>query len=176
MHKKILYFLFFSSFCFGQSYEELMKYAHYYGKNIDEFKGFINAEPSASHSDAGIQRIVYELYNHHIGIEEHRSNSGKIGEIFVFQINENHVKANYQWKRYFDSMQADESLQFVKAIFDNGIIKENDLSLSEFILLLSSENMNSNASYGVRYRKQNAYYSLFVVKSKLVFTVDDKNF
>jgi len=49
-------FLVCGSFCFGQTYEQLMSYSHYYSKDIDAFKEFINKEPAATHSNYGIQQ------------------------------------------------------------------------------------------------------------------------
>ena len=169
-------FLVCGSFCFGQTYEQLMSYSHYYSKDIDAFKEFINKEPAATHSNYGIQQVVYEFHNHSVGLEEHKSDNGKIGEIYVFQTNENHTKANYEWRKYFDSLNNNPSFQFVKAIFDDGVTKDNNLTLENFTTLLNSKNINSDSSYGVRYKKSDVYYSLFVIKGKLVFTVDDKNF
>jgi len=176
MFKIISYSLFFSSFCFGQSHEQLLSYADYYNKDIQSFKDFMKVEPSASQSNAGILQMVYELDGHNIGIEEHNSNNGKIGEIYVFQTNDNHDHARSQWNKYLSKMSKDRSLAFVKGIFDDGIVKENNLTYEELLSLINSRTLNLNRSYGIRYTKENAFFSLFVVKGKLVFTIDDKNY
>ncbi|GGG58993.1 hypothetical protein GCM10007332_20800 [Epilithonimonas arachidiradicis] len=153
-----------------------MHYSRYYNQDIDSFKDFMKVEPSVVQTNSGIQQMVYELNNHNIGIEEHPSNNNRIGELYVFQTNDSHSHAQSEWNKYFSAMNNDQSLTFVKGIFDDGIVKENNLSFDELITLLNSRNLNTNRSYGVRYTKNNTYFSLFVIKGKLVFTVDDKNF
>jgi len=174
--KATIYCLMFAAMGYGQTYEQLMNYSVYYNKDIDTFGDFIKIEPSVNLSNFGIQQIVYELDNHNIGIEEHRSNNGLIGEIYVFQTNGDIINASSQWDRCFRLLNNDQSLKFVKGIFEDNNKKENNLTYDEFLLLLNSKTNNPNISYGVRYTKNNAYYSLFVIKGKLVFTVDDKNF
>ncbi|PZU83239.1 MAG: hypothetical protein DI529_12980 [Chryseobacterium sp.] len=153
-----------------------MNYSAYYGQDIDAFRDFIKMEPSAIQSIGGVRQMVYELGDHNIGIEEHSSNNDKIGEIYVFQTNDNRSHAQNVWKKYVNSMDKDQSLIFVKAFFDDGIVKDNNLTYDGLVSLLDSRNLNTNRSYGVRYKKQNTYFSLFIIKGKLVFTVDDKNY
>jgi len=176
MLKVILCLLTISSFCSGQSFEQLMGYSQYYRRDIEAFKAFIKKEPSVNHSDSGVQQILYEFHNHNVGLEEHKTDDGKIGEIYVFQTIGNQAKAHYEWKKHFESLDNDSSFQFVKAVFDDGILKENNLSAEDLRDLLKSKIINSESSYGVRYKKSDAYFSLFVIKGKMVFTVDDKNF
>jgi hypothetical protein len=176
MLKTLFCFLVLGSFCFGQTYEQLMSYSHYYSKDIQAFREFINTEPSASHSNSGIEQVVYELHNHNIGLEEHKSDNGKIGEIYVFQTNENHDYAQSQWNEYLSKMSNDGSLDFVKGFFDDGIVKEDNLAYEELLSLINSRTLNLNRSYGIRYTKAKAFFSLFIVKGKMVFTVDDKNY
>ncbi|WP_027382026.1 hypothetical protein [Epilithonimonas caeni] len=159
----------------GQSHDQLMDYAEYYNKDISKFIYFMKIQPSVSHSNAGIEQVVYELDDHNVGIEEHRSNNGKIGEIYVFQSQENQSQTHSKWKTSFDLMKKDKSLKFVKGIFDDGLNKENNLGLSEFIQMINGRK-DENLDYGVRFSRNNVYYSLFVIKNKLVFTVDEKNF
>lgn len=176
LFKLFSYFLLLGSFCSAQSHEQLMRYCNYYNQDIQSFKDFMKIEPSASQSNAGIQQIVYELEGHNIGIEEHPSNNDKIGEIYVFQTTENPGGAQKEWRQYFSKMSKDKSVTFVKGVFDDGIVKENNLTHDELLSLINARTLNANRSYGIRYRKQNAFFSLFVVKGKLIFTMDDKNY
>ena len=176
MIKTILCALTMGSYCSGQSFEQLMSYSEYYKKDIEDFKAFVNKVPLVSYSDSGVQQILYEFHNHNVGLEEHKTEDGKIGEIYVFQTQDNRNKAHYEWKKYAECLENNSSFQFVKAVFDNGGTKENNLSLDEFKTLLNSKIINSESSYGVRYTKSGAYFSLFVIRGKMVFTVDDKNF
>lgn len=171
-----IFFLCFSATALGQTSEQLMQYAEHYDGDIQSFQKFIILQPSVDEVNFGVRQMVYELDNHRIGIQEHPTGNGKIGEIYVFQTSENFTKASYLWKSHFDSMKADRSLIFVKAVFDDGVTKENELMLEEFSILMNTRNINSKTSYGVRFQKNSAYYSLFIIKGKLVFTVDDKNF
>lgn len=175
MFKITSYCLFLNTFCFGQSHEQLISYSDYYNEDIQSFRDFMKVEPSVTQSNAGIQNIVYELDGHNIGIEEHKSSNGKIGEIYVFQTNDNYVHAQSEWNKCFSRMSQDKSLTFVKGVFDDDIIKENNLTYEELLSLINSRTLNLNRSYGIRYTKENAFFSLFVIKGKLVFTIDDKN-
>lgn len=174
---RVLYFFLFSCFfCSAQDHHQLMRYSAYYNRDIEDFKRFMAVEPTVSQSTFGIRQLVYELETHNVGVEEHRDNNGKIGEIYIFQTYNDHQQAFSQWKFYFDAMIKDSALTFIKGIYDNGVIKKKHLSASELLLLIQPDNIMSKSSYGVRFRKQDVFHSLFVVNGNLVYTVDEKEF
>lgn len=169
-------FILFCSFCFGQDHGHLLRYSDFYKQDIETFRKFMSIEPAVSRSPLGIQQMVYELEDHNVGIEEHHTNDGRIGEIYVFQTTENPQHAFSRWKKHIDLMEKDNSLTFVKGIFEDSSRKIDNLGSQELMSLLGSGHSDGHVSYGMRFRKDDVFHSLFVIKGNLVFTVDEKNY
>jgi hypothetical protein len=172
MLKYIVLFAF--PLCFGQEHKDLMYYSGFYNKNIDEFMTFMNVKPAALDSSNGLRQIVYEFEDYNVGIEEHPSGNDRIGEIYIFQTEHNENRAATRWKKIFEAMNADESVVYMRGIFQDDSKKQNFLTPSELISHLDAASDPANVSYGAIYKGDEAYYSLFAVKGKLVFTVNGK--
>ncbi|MCD9856699.1 hypothetical protein LUD75_18390 [Epilithonimonas sp. JDS] len=173
MSKNTLLLLLLSSFSYGQSFSQLMAYSGFYNKNIDSFINYMNNPPAVISSNAGIQQMVYEMDGFQIGIEEHPSNNGKIGEMFIFQIEAK--DAHSDWLRIHGRISNDRSFKFIKGMYDDKYIKHNELALDRLLVLLDTNNNKHNVRYAVRYKKDLAYYTLSVIDSNMVLTIDDKN-
>lgn len=173
MSKTTLLLILLSSFSYSQSFSKLMSYSSFYNKKIDSFINYMKNPPAVSSSNAGIQQMVYEMDGFHIGIEEHPSNNGIIGEMFIFQIEAQ--DAHSDWLKVHEQISNDRSFKFIKGMYDDNYIKHNELELDRLLLLLEKNDKKPDVRYAVRYKKDLAYYTLSVIDSNMVLTIDGKN-
>ncbi|MFC4163398.1 hypothetical protein ACFOWU_07035 [Epilithonimonas zeae] len=174
MPKVTLFLLLLSSFSYSQSYEQLMGYSSFYNRKIDSFIDHMKSPPAVSSSNDGIQQIVYEMDGFHIGIEEHASNNGIIGEMFIFQTAAK--DAHSDWLKIHERISSDQSFKFIKGMYDDNYIKHNELALDHLRILLKNIDKKNNVRYAARYKKDLAYYTLSVIGGNMVLTIDSKNY
>ena len=174
MSKAALFLILISSFSYSQSYEQLMGYSRFYSKKIDSFISYMKNQPAVSSSNNGIQQMVYEMDGFHIGIEEHPSKNGTIGEMFIFQTVAKDAYSD--WLKIYKKINNDRSFKFIKGMYDDNDIKHNELGLDHLLILLKKNDNKDEARYGVRYKKDLAYYILSVIDNSMVLTIDSKNY
>lgn len=174
MSKAAFFFLLVSSLSYGQSYERLMSYSRFYNHNIDSFIDHMKDSPVARSSHDGNKKMVFEMEGFHIGVEEHPSKKGIIGEIYIFRTVAK--DAHSEWLKIHERMYKDKSFQFVKGMYDDNCVKHNELELGTLLTVLKKKDKKNNARYAVRYKKALAFYTLSVIDDNLVLTIDSKNY
>lgn len=173
MYKTTLLLLLLSSFSYSQSFGQLMGYSSFYNKTIDSLIEYMKDTPAVSSINTGVRQMVYEMDGFHIGIEEHPSNNGIIGEIFIFQTAAK--DAHSDWLKMHEGIKKDRSFKFIKGMYDDKYIKYNELALDRLLELLKKSEKKDHVKYAVRYRKDLAYYTLSVIDSNMILTIDGKH-
>ena len=109
-----------------------------------------------------------------IGIEEHPSDNGIIGEMFIFQTSS--TDAHSQWQKIHKKINNNRSFKFIKGMYDDNNIKYNELALDHLLILLKNNDKKEVVRYAVQYKKDLAYYTFAVIDNNMVLTIDSKNY
>lgn len=174
--KRILFtsFTLFSVMVFSQTFSEIKKYSEFYNKPIYVFEKFIGKKPLSKEEKFGISNIMYDQGNYILSINESKEDDGLIADIFFYNKNTKDVEG--LWYKLYQDINKDNSYTEIMATINdkNKGFESKTMTISEIVRFLRILGDTNNINYGVVYKKNELFYSLFVISGSLVFRVLDE--
>lgn len=171
----LLAFLIFT-ITFSQSYDDIMNYSSFYNKEFKSFKDYIKKNPIVDTEKFGIQKVIYRINDYSLALEESEKDNGLISSFFLYSKTKDSDKSSNDWYNIIKKIESNKSFIPVEVLFEdkNKDFKTNEMKTQEMIILLRSLKDLEKINYGVRYKKDNLFYSFFVVDETFVFSLKDK--